>query len=75
MKGVFIMMKNITKKLMVTFLVLVCLFTLIPSVNANAATKITESVYVNNKLTLKKGKTYTLKMNYKSCATPFYAIA
>ena len=66
-------MKKTFKNIITLMLVLTCVISsmLVNTTTVSAATKITESVYVNNKLTLKKGKTYTLKMNYDASKLNF----
>ena len=66
-------MKKTFKNIITLILVLTCVISsmLVNTTTVSAATKITENVYVNNKLTLKKGKTYTLKMNYDASKLNF----
>ena len=56
------------KKLVLVLLVFSCVFTSVSLgsvTQAQAATKLYDVVFTKNKITIKKGHTYTLKMNYK----------
>lgn len=61
-------MKGKWKKLVLALLVFSCVFTSVSLgsvTQAQAATKLYDVVFTKNKITIKKGHTYTLKMNYK----------
>lgn len=54
--------------MVIALLVFTCVFTsvsLVAPIQAQASTKLHDKIYSNNKITIKKGKTYTLKMIYK----------